>query len=192
MRVLAALCILAFIVTFANAQVSSRRTPPNQRDQIISHDDYELYRNFEHKFRIRFPKGWQIKDADSLNIVKKASDPISRTILMIIVKPVQGRPSETDMKQMMDGAIESMKSVDPAAEVLEKGIRYISMEKAVYLKGRLILKALNLSRESIMIMYSLVHQGKLYVLQAIAPSNNFPSIESALNASFISFIFEEV
>jgi len=33
---------------------------------------YNLYRNEEYKFRIKFPFGWEIKDGDSLHVVKKA------------------------------------------------------------------------------------------------------------------------
>lgn len=44
---------------------------------------HQLYRNDEHNFRIKFPKGWEIKDGDGPNVVQKAVNEGASIIIIV-------------------------------------------------------------------------------------------------------------
>ncbi len=58
--------------------------------QRLGYDDFVLYRNDPHNFRIKFTKGWLIRDGDGRDVVKKALDDTSGGNINIVVKTYQG------------------------------------------------------------------------------------------------------
>jgi len=143
-------------------------------------------------FRIKFPKGWLIRDGDGPNVVKKAIDEINGSVIAILVKPYIHNPlTDAELNEGIDGFIEGMKVYDKNAQVLEKGIRYISYRKSSYAKARVTMKSLDQSKEGIIVVYSTFNKGKMYIIQASAPTEVFSEVEPILNASIGSFFIED-
>jgi hypothetical protein len=62
----------------------------------FSEQSGNLYRNTKYNFRIKFPEGWEIKDGDGPNVLKKAVS--GGSTIGIIVKDFKNTPEFLDLK----------------------------------------------------------------------------------------------
>ena len=158
---------------------------------------YNLYRNEEYKFRIKFPFGWEIKDGDSLHVVKKA---VNEKDMSSIIVTAQIFPdvnldiknfSEKAIDEFLNDSIDEIKQKYIDVKVIEKGVRYLDNKKSVYFKYSFIGKTLDKSLSLLMIQYATFYKGIFYSIGGGSQVDKFSSQEGIINKSISSFVFEE-
>ncbi len=77
--------------------------------------------------------------------------------------------------------------------ILDKGVRYIDNQKAVYFKMRAVYKVQNMQVEGISENYFTIHKGKLFQIGGFYPTIpvNESNKEVVINLSLASFVFED-
>lgn len=179
---------------------------------VLKADGGGLYRNDEYHFRIKFPTGWEVKNGDGINVVKKAANNGS-TVLVLVrdfyeslsEKDRMGLPestkgdfralemsdySEKEAMEFIDELATTLLEAFPGSSVLEKEMRHIDNRRAVYLKINQVYKVQNRTVEGIMLYYSTIHRGKLYQIQGFYPKGSEYQ-ESTIEKSMATFVFED-
>ena len=104
-RMIAALILIPAILSTLTIYNNAKRpadgsSPSLEMDENIVDDEQitgTLYRNNQYKFRIKFPKGWEIMDGDGSNVVKKAVK--DGSTVGIIAKNFKDMPEFEELKQ---------------------------------------------------------------------------------------------
>ena len=156
-----------------------------------------LYRNAEYKFRIKFPKGWEIVNGDSKNVLKKAVN--TKDGVSIVVGAVKFPDSNLDIKNFsekeiddfLNDSIDEIKQKYTDVKVIERGIRYLDNKKAIYFKYSFIGKTLGEIHYLMMIQYATFYKGIFYSIGGGAQVDKFSSQEGIISKSISSFVFEE-
>lgn len=165
------------------------------KSEII--ERYNLYRNAEFRFRIKFPFVWEIKDGDSNHVVIKAVNErsMSSIIVMSQIFPDVNLDiknfSEKEIDEFLNESIDDIKQKYTDVKIIEKGIRYLDNEKAIYFKYSFIGKTLDKTLNLIMIQYATFYKGIFYSIAGGAQVDKFSSQEGIISKSISSFVFEE-
>lgn len=90
--------IVSILISFF---ILNNRQESTDENLILEKTDKEeiignLYRNNQYKFRIKFPEGWEIKDGDGQNVVKKAVS--GGSTIGIIIKDFKNTPEFLELK----------------------------------------------------------------------------------------------
>lgn len=153
-----------------------------------------LYRNKEHRFRIRFPQGWQIKDPDGEHIVTKA-ELHNTSQINILVRPITEITSleQLSRSEQMD-YLEA--AVTPAIEhldgqLVEKSVKYINNRPALYAKALVTYKRLAGDFPAINEQYMLIQNGTLYMITTTCLRTDYSDLKSTIYRSVGSFVIED-
>jgi len=203
-----------FIPEKPHPQIQQGEPEKIEKEEVLN---TEVYRNEEYHFRIKFPKGWDIKDGDGKHVVKKAVKDGSTVMVLVFDNYFKNILTEEDRRSLSEKDLASLDSMSldefneqdlnnfleqvvkmnleavPNSKILEKGIKYIDNHKAIYYKNSVTYKTLDIEITAESLNYWLFHNGKMY--QIIGSYGIHPSDETAnksiLESSIASFVFED-
>lgn len=181
----------------AIALVSFALCSYGQEDTIIGN----LYRNNTHKFRIKFPIGWQIQNCDGIHMVKKAVDNEASSVT-VGVFPFDDTTG-IDFDKLTDEEfnefytaikpylIEGMTKKFSKPKMLEQGIRRLDNKRAFYFKISGSYGSLDRQIKMTLASYYVPFKEKFYTITGGASYELFPQKEELINLSASSFVIED-
>jgi len=156
-----------------------------------------LYRNTKYNFRIKFPKGWEIKVGDGPHILQKATKNNSVISLAVEEIPAGLLEKTATIRDMMpieefkSEMINSLQIIYPEAELLDYGESYLDNKPAYWIKTSISSNILDIKIQQTSLLFQVLNKNILYTISAGSLPNEFASVEPEFIKSIATFVIEE-
>lgn len=185
--------VLFFTLYSPNDYPSVKDTDKSPQNSVVEND---LYRNTKYNFRIKFPEGWEQKDGDAPNIVRKAVN--GDSTISIGIRDLSNNSDINnitidDLYDDVDQYIEEIKLEVNNLNILKKELTYLDNKPVYHIQYQGSYKVLDLEVQGEVNSYQLLHKGISYTITtmtSIEPNRSMYD-EFLMYKSVSSFVIED-
>lgn len=150
-----------------------------------------IFRSTENLYRIKIPKKWSINKGNSLGAEFNSKSPLEDASLSIIVANLKTPPKFTAHDVPVETIIESLKKNIPSTTLIESEKRFLSNEKAMYIKYKFNYKTVDTDTDIICIQYSVIRKTRMFTITLQAQELTYPMYIDVFRETLESFVFED-
>lgn len=174
--------------------LTKTKEKPEANEYIEERADGTLYRNINYKFRLIFPKDWEVSEGDGEHVIKKAEwNHIASINVLAREGPDNVNSNEIDDQELIEFGKASVKPVIERGygELLETKILHINNQKSIRITLRITYKKLDGNYIAINNQYTILKNGYLYAITTSCLESECAKVQKQLFDSVNSFVIED-